>query len=143
MVTVCGFMQLWGLTIDIVSCIGLTLAIGLCVDYAAHIAYSFISTSEPTRQERVLSTMGNIGFAVLNGGLSTILALSMLSQSDAYTFQAFFKVNNIVIYLSPLLAHEYFFVADILFSSCVWTILWNCIFTCDFKLYRTQTISNP
>jgi len=30
-------MYFWGLTIDTVSCIDLVLAIGLCVDYAAHI----------------------------------------------------------------------------------------------------------
>jgi hypothetical protein len=30
-------MHFWNLTIDTVSCIDLVLAIGLCVDYAAHI----------------------------------------------------------------------------------------------------------
>ena len=37
LVNVGGFMHFWGLTIDTVSCIDLVLAIGLCVDYAAHI----------------------------------------------------------------------------------------------------------
>lgn len=92
MITVCGFMYIWGLTIDIVSCVALTLAIGLCVDYAAHIGYSFLSINLPTREERILKTMSNIGFAVLNGGVSTLIAMSMLSLSEAYTFQAFFKV---------------------------------------------------
>lgn len=31
-----------GLTIDLVSCIGLELAVGLCVDYAAHVGHTFL-----------------------------------------------------------------------------------------------------
>lgn len=30
-------MYFWGLTINMVSCIDIVLAIGLCVDYASHI----------------------------------------------------------------------------------------------------------
>ncbi len=37
LVDVGGSMHFWNLTIDTVSCIDLVLAIGLCVDYAAHI----------------------------------------------------------------------------------------------------------
>lgn len=93
MVNVCGFMQKWGLTIDIVSCIALTLGIGLCVDYAAHIGYTFITIEGESRDQRALTTVTSIGTAVLHGGLSTLLALSSLNYSEAYTFQAFFKVR--------------------------------------------------
>jgi predicted RND superfamily exporter protein len=37
LVDVLGGMYFWDLTIDTVSCIDLVLAIGLCVDYSAHI----------------------------------------------------------------------------------------------------------
>ena len=37
LVDVGALMHWWGLTIDTVSCIDLVLAIGLCVDYAAHV----------------------------------------------------------------------------------------------------------
>lgn len=96
MVNVCGWIQIWGLTIDLVSCIALTLGIGLCVDYAAHIGYMFVTVNGNTRQDRVLTTVTSIGLAVLHGGLSTLLALCMLSQSEAYTFQAFFKVSSFI-----------------------------------------------
>lgn len=36
-INVGGFMYFWGLTINMVSCIDIVLAIGLCVDYASHI----------------------------------------------------------------------------------------------------------
>lgn len=87
-------MQRWGLTIDLVSCIGLELAVGLCVDYAAHIGHTFMTIENGNRSERALQTILQIGSAVLYGGMSTLLALSMLANSEAYTFQAFFKVFN-------------------------------------------------
>lgn len=86
-------MEYWGLTIDLVSCIGLQLAVGLCVDYAAHIGHTFLTFNEGTRSDRALATVMHIGPAVLNGGVSTILAMAMLANSNAYTFKAFFKVR--------------------------------------------------
>ena len=41
-INVGGFIHFWGLTIDVVSCINLIIAVGLCVDYAAHVAHNFI-----------------------------------------------------------------------------------------------------
>ena len=37
-----GMLHFWDITIDILSCINIVLAIGLCVDYSAHIAHAFI-----------------------------------------------------------------------------------------------------
>lgn len=96
-VNVLGWMQRWGMTVDIVSCIGLELAIGLCVDYAAHIGHTFLTTCEGTRAERALKTVTSIGTAVFLGGGSTLLSLSLLSMSKAYTFRAFFKIFLLVI----------------------------------------------
>jgi len=43
LVDVGGFMHFWGLTIDTVSCVNLIIAIGLCVDYSAHVAHRYQS----------------------------------------------------------------------------------------------------
>lgn len=43
-VNVLGFMHFWGLTIDVVSSIIVIISIGLCVDYSAHIASTFLSS---------------------------------------------------------------------------------------------------
>ncbi|KAG4072065.1 hypothetical protein HA402_015564 [Bradysia odoriphaga] len=96
LINVCGFMHVWGLTIDLVSCIALQLAVGLCVDYAAHIGHTFMKLNG-TRMERALETVLQIGEAVFAGGSSTILSLLMLAISDAYIFQAFFKIFMLVI----------------------------------------------
>ena len=37
-----GFLHFWDITIDIISCINLVLAIGLCVDYSVHIGHAFL-----------------------------------------------------------------------------------------------------
>ncbi|CAG9837321.1 unnamed protein product [Diabrotica balteata] len=97
MVDVCGLMQRWGVNVDLVSCIGLELAIGLCVDYATHVGHTFLTVSEGNRQERVIKTVTSIGSAVLYGGLSTFIGVSMMSFSRAYTFQSFFKIFFLVI----------------------------------------------
>ncbi|XP_043686569.1 NPC1-like intracellular cholesterol transporter 1 isoform X1 [Vespula pensylvanica] len=103
LLNVCGFMYFWGLTIDIVSCIGLELAVGLSVDYAAHIAHAFLNASsqekkkDQDRKIRALIAVKHIGAAVAYGAGSTLLALSMLAFSDAYVFRAFFKIFFLVI----------------------------------------------
>ena len=84
-------MHWWGLTIDTVSCIDLVLAIGLCVDYAAHVGHTFMTVSG-TRDERTKQTLANIGPAVLNGGFSTFLAFVLLANSKSHVFLSFFKV---------------------------------------------------
>ncbi|KAJ8669003.1 hypothetical protein QAD02_000262 [Eretmocerus hayati] len=99
---VCGFMYFWGLTIDIVSCIGLELAVGLSVDYAAHVAHAFLNASGDggfgnDRRSRALKATRHIGSAVLFGAGSTLLALSLLAFSRAYVFRAFFRIFLLVI----------------------------------------------
>ena len=42
-VNVLGFMHFWGLTIDVVSSIVVIISVGLCVDYSAHIASTFLN----------------------------------------------------------------------------------------------------
>lgn len=97
LVNVCGLMYIWGLTIDMVSCIALQLAVGLCVDYAAHIGHTFLITIGPNKSERAIEAVLHIGSAVIYGGGSTLLGVVMLSLSEAYTFKAFFKIFFLVI----------------------------------------------
>lgn len=84
--------------------IGLELAVGLSVDYAAHVAHAFLNADEAAgasrsvdRSSRALKAMRHIGAAVLFGAGSTLLALSLLSFSQAYVFRAFFKIFLLVI----------------------------------------------
>lgn len=102
-VDVLGCMNMWGLAIDSVSVIQLVVSVGLCVDYAAHIGHSFMKTPGNSRGERVVSTLGNVGAAVLNGGFSTFLATMVLAFSKSYVFRVLFQTFFLTVVLG--LAH--------------------------------------
>ena len=85
-----GVMYYWGLVIDGVGVINLVLAIGLAVDYSAHIGHAFM-LYPGSRDARAVHAVGNIGAAVLNGALSTFLAVMLLSVSESYVFRVLFK----------------------------------------------------
>eukprot|EP00058_Branchiostoma_floridae_P007566 XP_002593054.1 hypothetical protein BRAFLDRAFT_74381 [Branchiostoma floridae] len=86
-----GLMHFWGLTIELSTMVILVLAVGLAVDYSAHVGHTFMLV-QGTRNERAKETLLRIGTAVFNGGFSTFLAFVLLSGSQSYIFQTFFKV---------------------------------------------------
>lgn len=86
-----------GLILDMVTYIALQLSIGLCIDYAAHIGHMFLTIETGTRNLRALKTVTSIGAAVMYGGGSTFLALSVLSIAKTYSYRAFFMVNTLII----------------------------------------------
>ena len=87
-------MQFWGIKVDTAASVLLSVALGLSVDYSAHIAHAFMTTPGKTRDERVKKTIIEIGPAVFNGGLSTYLAFAILVFSNSYVFQVFFKTSS-------------------------------------------------
>ena len=91
LINVGGFMHFWGLTIDTVSCNNLIIAIGLCVDYSAHMTHRFL-VEQGNKDQRIVATMQNIGPAVFNGGFSTFLAFILLAGSKSHVFISFFKI---------------------------------------------------
>merc|ERR1719237_1648006 len=86
-----GFLHFWDITIDIISCVNIVLAIGLCVDYSVHIGLAFM-VAKGSRKERALSAVTSMGPAVFNGGFTTFLALTLCSLSYSHGFITFFKV---------------------------------------------------
>ena len=91
LIVVGAIMELWNLTIDTVSCIALVLAIGLCVDYAAHVAHGFL-VAQGSRATRVVIAMSEVGPAVFHGACSTFLAFILLAPSDSHACVSFFKI---------------------------------------------------
>merc|ERR1719387_862359 len=89
-IDILGLMNLWDLTIDSVAIINLVLAIGLAVDYSAHVAHAFCQTPG-THQERTEKAVEEMGTAVIHGAFSTFLAVLILSVSQSYIFRVFFK----------------------------------------------------
>merc|ERR1712038_1805621 len=88
LVDIVGFLHFWGITID--------LAIGLCVDYAVHIAHAYLM-SPGSRQDRATNAVKLIGAAVINGGTTTFLALLFCGLSSSHVYQTFFKVFSLTV----------------------------------------------
>lgn len=86
-----GLMYYWNVYIDSVSVINVVLALGLAVDYSAHIGHKFMLVTG-TRDERVHKTLAEMGESVFNGAFSTFLAVVMLAGSGSYVFRVFFKM---------------------------------------------------
>merc|ERR1719198_195876 len=89
-IDILGCMNMWGLAIDNVSVIQLVIAVGLCVDYAAHVGHSFMLKAG-TRADRVVAMMGDVGAAVICGAVSTFLGVLLLALSKSYVFRVLFQ----------------------------------------------------
>ena len=90
-------MHLWGIAIDTSAAVLLSVALGLAVDYSAHIAHAFMTITGESRDERVSKTIIAMGPAVFNGGFSTFLAFSILMVSKSFVFKVFFKIFFLVV----------------------------------------------
>jgi len=91
-----GFIHWIGDYMNMVTAINLLLAIGLCVDYSAHICHAFLAATG-TRDERARAALFNIGVPVFNGALTTLLATITLSLAQSYVFQVFFRMFMLIV----------------------------------------------
>ena len=89
-INIMGYMHFWGQTLDSVTIIMLIIALGLSVDYSAHIGRAFMEHTG-TPNERLRNSLGDMGVAVFNGAISTFLAVIVLSGSESYVFITFFR----------------------------------------------------
>ncbi|GMR51687.1 hypothetical protein PMAYCL1PPCAC_21882, partial [Pristionchus mayeri] len=88
---VLGFMTLWGVNLDAISMITIIMSVGFSVDYSAHIAYGYVVSTSDDPKTRIQEALGDLGWPVIQGGLSTILAVSVLADVPAYMIVTFFK----------------------------------------------------
>ena len=88
------FGELWIFSIKFnsVSVINLVMAVGLAADYAAHIIHKFLTVDGESRVERMTIAMSEIGQAVLQGGLTTMVSLIPLAFASSQVFQTFFAM---------------------------------------------------
>lgn len=99
---VIGYMAFWDVSLDSVSMINLIMCIGFSVDFSAHISYHFSISKQVTGDERAKEALGHIGMPILQGALSTILGVAVLSTSESYIFMTFFKIMFLVMFFGFL-----------------------------------------
>jgi predicted RND superfamily exporter protein len=86
LVEILGFMYFLGIAIDSVSVINIVLAVGLSIDYSAHVGHCFMTKGGSDKNKRSLEALSDIGAAVLSGALTTFLAVAVLLFSTSYVF---------------------------------------------------------
>ncbi|GCC34495.1 hypothetical protein chiPu_0012969 [Chiloscyllium punctatum] len=102
LVGVAGFMAFWGVNLDSISMINLVVCIGFSVDFTAHITYAFVSNDKTNANERAIDVLYALGYPILQGALSTILGVAVLSIAGSYIFRTFFKIMFLVIFFGAV-----------------------------------------
>jgi Niemann-Pick C1 protein len=100
-----GLLTFWDITLNSVTVVNNVIAIGLAVDYSAHIGHAYLLTEAPdtdeegnemsNHQKRVYKArgaLGSMGSSVFHGAFSTFLAIVVLSPSKSYIFTSFFRM---------------------------------------------------
>ncbi|XP_071483828.1 patched domain-containing protein 3-like [Diadema antillarum] len=113
-VGIVGYMSLWDVRLDSISMINLILCIGFSVDFSAHITYSFLSDRLSMASQHAVMALYSLGMPILQGAISTIIAIIALNWSTSYIFVAFFKVMLLVMLFGIL--HSLVFLPVLLSS---------------------------
>jgi len=88
---VVGYAHFFGVSISVVSSVYIMIAVGLSVDYSAHIAHMF-KISNGDAEQRAITAVGRIGPSVFHAVITTLLAVVVLATSKSYVFTILFKV---------------------------------------------------
>ncbi|XP_054846934.1 patched domain-containing protein 3-like [Eublepharis macularius] len=105
---VTGFMAYWDVNLDSISMINLIMCIGFSVDCSAHISYAFVSSKKPSLNDKAVDALHRLGYPIVQGAVSTIVGVLVLSSTDTYIFRAFFKIIFLVISFGA--CHGLFFI---------------------------------
>lgn len=90
-VEVVGYMYFWDMKVDGVTVVMLIVALGLAIDYSAHIGVAYLHSQKTTQAEAVVQALTDMGTPVCHGAMSTLLAIIVLAPSKSFVFISFFK----------------------------------------------------
>uniref|UniRef100_A0AAR2M1V0 Patched domain-containing protein 3 n=1 Tax=Pygocentrus nattereri TaxID=42514 RepID=A0AAR2M1V0_PYGNA len=139
-VGVTGFMALWDVNLDTISMIILVVCIGFSVDFSAHISYAFVSSKKPTANEKAVEALFSLGYPILQGAVSTILGVVVLSASKNYIFRTFFKIMFLVIFFG--LFHGITFIPVFLTFFDMCSLTWSTKINKDKQGLEDQDTGN-
>merc|ERR1712176_1624702 len=84
-----GFMQWFGVNVDVVVYVSLVMSIGLLVDFVMHTLLRFYE-SAGNRQEKVIDMLSTMGASILTGAISTFIGTAALAFSSTKLFFTIF-----------------------------------------------------
>ena len=63
-----GLMAIWNVSLNSISTVILAMAIGFAVDYSAHIAHAYVSSTADSPEDRIMDATSKVGASVFMGG---------------------------------------------------------------------------
>uniref|UniRef100_A0AC35U5J3 SSD domain-containing protein n=1 Tax=Rhabditophanes sp. KR3021 TaxID=114890 RepID=A0AC35U5J3_9BILA len=92
-----GFLGIYGIKLNPVSAVSIITAVGIGVEFTAHVLYSFL-TALGTRNERMVSSIDRVFVPVIHGAISTLLGILMLGFSEfEFVVKYFFVIMTALI----------------------------------------------
>ncbi|KAF7633550.1 SSD domain-containing protein [Meloidogyne graminicola] len=79
-----GILSMWNIDLDPLSMASLLMAIGISVDFTAHISYHYYKAPEENPRLRMQQALTVIGYPMVQVGISTIVALLPLLFKQSY-----------------------------------------------------------
>jgi len=101
-----GLLSFWDITLNSVTVVNIVIAIGLAIEYTAHIAHAYLTVDPPLKHEqtgepltdhqkrvyKARGALGMMGTSVFHGAFSTFLAIVALGPAKSYVFKNFFRM---------------------------------------------------
>lgn len=103
MIGLLGAMNLLALKFSTITMVVIIMSIGFCIDFSAHIVHAFLAdVGVGSRNDRAFKACLRVGVPIFNSALSTFFGICMLSFSNSFIFQVFFKTISILMLLGML-----------------------------------------
>jgi len=91
LINMMGIMHWWSISLNAVSLVNLVMAVGISVEFCAHIVRAFSVSVHPTRMERAKESLATMGSSVLSGiTLTKFGGIIVLAFSHSQIFQVFY-----------------------------------------------------
>lgn len=86
-----GVMYLWNIPLNAVSLVNLVMAVGISVEFCAHIVSGFVKSNQSTRIARSQDTLAVQGSSVMSGiTITKFVGIIVLAFSKSQIFQIFY-----------------------------------------------------
>ncbi|XP_076462743.1 patched domain-containing protein 3-like [Babylonia areolata] len=92
-----GSMYYMDISFSGISMIHILMSVGFSVDFSAHICAAYLMSDSRFRHERARYALVHASGPIFNGGMSSLVGVSMLMMSESYFFRSFFKIMSMVI----------------------------------------------
>ncbi|KAF8383096.1 ptr-15 [Pristionchus pacificus] len=92
-----GFLSLWGADLDPTTVVNILMSIGQCIDFATHVGYRIYRSEFSNPDDRIKDALGAMGWPVMQGGLSSLLAIAVMIVVPSNAVRMFARTSVLVV----------------------------------------------